>query len=135
MTLRILPPSPPPAGAFADSGSDSGWTGWRAFPDPRAGGFVHAPIGHGVYELRNRATGERILVGRSSNVASHFSTLLPPPFGPATRRMGATRAYILRHLGDLSYRTRACASETAAAREKRRMLRGHDYLFGGGNRS
>lgn len=28
------------------------WSEWRRFPDPATGGFLTAPIGPGVYDLR-----------------------------------------------------------------------------------
>ena len=30
------------------------WSGWLAFPDPEEDGYLFAPFGPGVYELRNR---------------------------------------------------------------------------------
>ena len=31
------------------------WSDWLPFPDPRQAGYLNAPLGAGVYELRPRA--------------------------------------------------------------------------------
>lgn len=30
------------------------WSDWKSFPDPRKGGYLNAPFGSGVYQLRNK---------------------------------------------------------------------------------
>ena len=51
------------------------------FRDPGSFGELSAPFGPGVYELRNRKTGELVLFGMSKNVAYRMSSLLPQPDG------------------------------------------------------
>ena len=41
------------------------WSRWQPFPDPRLGGYLSAPFGLGVYELRNRKSGELVLYGKA----------------------------------------------------------------------
>lgn len=95
------------------------WSKWRPFPDPRRGGVLVSPIGPGVYELRNAATGELVLFGRCDYCASRMSS--PLPGGGGTRKNTKKRKYVRRHLNDIEYRTRACAS--------------HQESFCGGNYS
>lgn len=33
---------------------NTGWSNWKSFPDPRKGDYLIAPLGSGVYQLRNR---------------------------------------------------------------------------------
>ena len=62
------------------------WSRWVPFPDPQSGGFLKAPFGLGVYELRDRETGNLILYGMSKNVSTRMSSLLPNPPGTGTRK-------------------------------------------------
>jgi len=64
------------------------WFAWRQFPDFKAEGFPEASAGPGVYELRQRSTGKRILVGESKTLAKRMQSLLPA----LDRRMNPTRA-------------------------------------------
>ena len=97
------------------------WTRWHPFPDPAAGGYLHAPFGPGVYELRRRASGELILYGKSKNVARRMSSILPRPLGAGTRNNSAKRECVAEHLADIDYRTKACADEATATAEERKL--------------
>ena len=112
-------------------GADFDWTDWKLFPDPRKGGYLHAPVGPGVYELRNKKTNELILFGRGKNAAKRMTSLLPEPWGSGTRRNHAKREYVGNYLAQIEYRTCACPSD-AAARQLERTLRARaeEYLFG-----
>jgi hypothetical protein len=89
------------------------WSEWRPFPDPRRDGILSAPIGAGCYELRHRD--ERlILFGTSKNVAYRMASLLPAPWGAGGRSNADKRAYVLKHLEDIEYRTCAIATGKAA---------------------
>jgi hypothetical protein len=80
------------------------WSEWRPFPDPRKKGILIAPFGAGCYELRHRD--ERlILFGTGQNLAYRMSSLLPAPYGAGTRNNADKRAYVLKHLDDIEYRT------------------------------
>lgn len=104
------------------------WSEWQAFPDPRAGGYLDAPFGPGVYELRNKATDELVLFGKSIHVAKRMTSLLPPPFGSGTRNNTAKRDYILYNLPDIEYRTKPCASDDEAKAEER-LLKKNKHLY------
>ena len=105
------------------------WSSWSAFPDPRRGEYLVAPFGPGVYELRNRRTGEMVLFGKSKNVADRMSSLLPPPLGAGHRTNMDKRKYVLSNLSKVEYRTKACTSKEEADREEN-LLRGEkQYIF------
>lgn len=71
------------------------WSKWRPFPDPLSEGVLVAPLGPGVYELRNAATSELVRFGRSDHCAHRMSSLLPD--GAGTRNNTAKRGYVQRH--------------------------------------
>jgi hypothetical protein len=81
------------------------WSEWRPFPDPRKKGILIAPFGAGCYELRHRSNKSLILFGTSKNVAHRMSSLLPKPHGAGNRDNSDKRAYVLKHLDDIEYRT------------------------------
>ena len=106
------------------------WALWRSFPDPKRGGYLSAPFGPGVYELRNRASGELIYCGEASNVAKRMTSLLPTDAGGAgTRNNWRLRRSVLGHLADIEYRTKACANKNKAKSEESRQLKDNNYLF------
>lgn len=107
------------------------WSRWHPFPDPRAHGVLRAPLGPGVYDLRNRETGEAVLFGIGGRCALRMSSLLPRPYGAGTRNNEAKRRYVLDHIADIEYRTLACATRAEAAEVERAIKRerGHEYRF------
>ncbi len=76
------------------------WSTWRSFPDPRKGGYLCAPFGPGVYELRNSSTGESVLSGSGKNLAYRMSSLLPKPHGAGARNNEEKRKHVLDYLGN-----------------------------------
>jgi hypothetical protein len=90
------------------------WSEWLPFPDPRSKGYVTAPFGPGVFELRLRATKERILYGRSKNVAYRMTSLLPLPDGTGSRSSSEKMTFLSEHLPEIEYRTIAAADEDEA---------------------
>ena len=106
------------------------WSAWRAFPDPEDGGLLHAPFGAGVYQLRNRKTGEMVLFGESKNVATRMPTLLPPPLGAGggQRSNEKKKQYVQRYRSNIDYRTKACADKSSAVAEERTFSK-KDYMF------
>lgn len=110
------------------------WSEWRPFPDPREGGYLIAPFGPGVYELRHHSTGQGILFGEGGNLAARMSSLLPEPLGCGTRRNEGKRRHVLEHLADVEYRTMATDSREDAKMAEayiraRRGKRPGDFLF------
>lgn len=105
------------------------WSRWRPFPDPRIGGYLSAPFGPGVYELRNRNTSERILFGQGGNTAFRMSSLLPKPHGMGERSNKHKRKYVWDHLHHIEYRSKACADTNEARDEERDLKKRYAYLF------
>ena len=104
------------------------WSRWRAFPCPRKGGHLNAPFGPGVYELRNRATGEMVYGGKGKHVGKRMLSLLPPPHGWGKRNNMGLREYVELNLADIEYRTKACATDDDAKAEERRFNK-YEYVF------
>jgi len=107
----------------------SRWSRWRPFPDPRSGGHLSAPFGPGVYELRNRMSGELPLFGKSRNVAKRMSSLLCRPLSSGTRHNSPTREYVLKQLPNIDYRTKGCAKERVAKAAERKLRAANEYRF------
>ena len=106
------------------------WSAWQQFPDFKAEGYPEASVGPGVYELRNRSTGERVLVGKSVTLARRMKSLLPKSHGgTGTRNNWRKREYVAEHQADIEYRTHDCATDAEAKRLERRMLNAHTYIF------
>jgi hypothetical protein len=51
------------------------WSSWKNFPNAERGEHVEAPIGPGLYEVRNIATGDLAAFDASANVAHALSAL------------------------------------------------------------
>ena len=106
------------------------WSDWRQFPDFTEEGYLYVYVGPGVYELRNRETGELVLVGESANLAYRIMSLLPERCGGVgTRRNERKREYVAAHRWHIDYRTRTCATKAGAQELERRMRRDNEYIF------
>jgi 6-pyruvoyltetrahydropterin/6-carboxytetrahydropterin synthase len=103
------------------------WSDWRRFPDPKMGESLIAPIGPGCYDLRQG--NEKVLCGSSKNVAFRMTNLLPKPLGQGTRNNAKKREYVLKHLGQIEYRTVSCKNPNAAKRLEDELRRSGSYLF------
>lgn len=106
------------------------WSAWRQFSDFKAEGFPEASAGPGVYELRHRSTGKRILVGESKTLAKRMRSLMPKSHGGrGTRNNSGKRDYVAEHLPDVQYRTCDCATKAEAQALERRLFGKHSYVF------
>jgi len=83
------------------------WSIWLTFPDPRNQGVLIAPFGPGVYQVRNKNTGEFVLFGKGKNLAYRMTSLLPYPHGQGVRKNLDKREYILNNIENIEYRTMA----------------------------
>lgn len=79
------------------------WSEWRRFPNPDLCQYLIAPIGYGVYQLRNARTGEYVLFGMGKCLSARMSSLSPK--GQGTRNNSDKVNYIKNHLDDIEYRT------------------------------
>jgi hypothetical protein len=104
------------------------WSEWRLFPDPRKYGTIIAPFGPGCYQLRNGK--QLVLYGSGGHVAQRMTSLLPKPLGSGTRNNAGKREYVSKRLGEIEYRTLACATLDDAKTEERELRsRRSEYLF------
>ena len=103
----------------------SSWGLWRPFPNHETGGSIEAPIGPGVYEVRNADTGELIAFGPANSVAQALSKLTQPASGFRSLFARKPRAH---RSGDLEYRTFS-ASSTGEAKSAADRLLGRREAF------
>ena len=89
----------------------TGWSEWRAFPNPEKKEYLYAPFGPGVYQLRNKKTGVFVLFGTGGHLAQRMTSLLPEPYGKGTRRNTDKRNYVWDNIDDVEYRTIALESD------------------------
>ena len=106
------------------------WTSWCSFPDPKLGGYLSAPFGPGVYELRDQKSDKLLYCGEGNNLAKRMTSLLPSDKGGSgTRKNACLRKYLHDNLANIEYRTRACASKSKAEEEERIQLSNNNYRF------
>lgn len=98
------------------------WSAWLPFPDPRHHGILTAPIGAGCYELRRTDIDEKVLFGRSKNVAYRMTSLLPGEWGQGGRNNAKKRQYVFDHVNCIEYRTIACVDEQEAKNVESQFL-------------
>jgi hypothetical protein len=89
------------------------WSSWKRFPDPDSGNNLEAPIGAGLYEVRNALTGGEVAFGSADNVADTLSTLNFNGFRSRFWRVFRGQPRTL-HIPDLEYRTLATANRAEA---------------------
>jgi hypothetical protein len=105
------------------------WTEFSPFPSPLQRGYLLAPFGAGVYELKNVKTKELVYIGEGNHVALRMTSLLPTPFGEGTRNNLPLRSYIIENINDIHYRTFACSDKSDAKQLQDRMMETNKYIF------
>jgi hypothetical protein len=105
------------------------WTDFVPFPSPLKRGYLYAPYGAGVYELKNIKTNELIYVGESDHTACRMSSLIPGPLGTGGRNNLKLRKYIFEHIEDVHYRTLACENKPIANQIQVEMISHNKYLY------
>ena len=96
------------------------WSGWKRFPDAKVGGFVEAPIGPGVYEVRHAQTGRVVAFGHARNVANAITDLkVNGGISPLSRLF--RRQPLVSRVSELEYRTYAAASRAEAKTAANRL--------------
>lgn len=105
------------------------WSEWKKFPNPKKGEYLIAPFGKGVYELKNRKTGELILFGESINVAYRMTSLLPPPEGQGGRKNTKKKEYVRDNINDIEYRTIPFDNKKDMNEWENNLKKNHNYKF------
>ena len=106
---------------------EKGWSEWKPFPDSKKKGYLCAPFGCGVYQLRNAKTCEYVLFGRSKHVAYRMCSLHLS--GPDTRNNVKKKKYVTEKLPYIEYRTIAFNSEKEALSFEAFVKKQEDYIF------
>ena len=107
------------------------WTTWKRFPNAERGEHVEAPIGPGIFEVRDMATGDLAAFDASANVAHALAALRKPRTRSWTKLFGGERRPLKG--ADLEYRTCA-ASSLSEARMMVQALRGRRQVYWRGSR-
>lgn len=107
---------------------NTGWSDWKSFPDPRKGEYLYAPLGSGVYQLRNKKTNEFVLYGTSKSLAYRMASLLPALPGAGIRMNKDKQNYVLNNLQDIEYRTMSFIDNDAKGFESY-IKKEETYLF------
>lgn len=108
---------------------NTGWSDWKSFPDPRKGEYINAPLGSGVYQLRNKKTNGYVLFGTSKHLAHRMTSLLPKPHGAGTRNNEDKQNYVLSNIQDIEYRTISFINNDDAKRFETYIKFVEQYLF------
>jgi hypothetical protein len=84
------------------------WAEWKRFPKAERGEHVEAPIGPGIYEVREAATGALFSFGAAGSVAQALAGL--------TARPGSFKSWLGfgEGPGNLNLEYRTCATSTRA---------------------
>jgi hypothetical protein len=104
------------------------WSNWKRFPDPQAGESLQAPIGPGLYEVRNAVSGDLVAFDYSGQVASALSQLLPDDSAPFWRRF-LQRDPVVHRSRDLEYRTLATTTKEEARLIAFRLIERRHSVF------
>ncbi len=106
-----------------------GWNKWRKFSNPQKGDYLYAPLGFGVYQLKNAQTDEFVLFGKSKHPAQRMTSILPSPYGTGTRKNPPKRNYVLNNLNDIVYRTMAFKDDNSAKSFELYIKSLHVHIF------
>ena len=83
------------------------WTEWKRFPKAERGEHLEAPIGPGIYEIREAATGGLFTFGAADSVAQALAAVAMPQRSFTSWFRGSVPT-----TPNLEYRT--CATSTKA---------------------
>lgn len=106
---------------------------WKKLPNPLKGEFLSVPISPGVYQIRNRLTGEYVLFGRGENLAYRFCSLfLKELYGKGTRKNVKKINFVGQNLENLEYRFMPKDSVNGAKEIEREVKEQYNHLFEAG---
>ena len=105
------------------------WSNWYSMPSPETCRNIKGPEKFGVYQIRNKKTGQLILFGESKYCRERMRSLFPKPYGTGTRNNENKRTYVLQNWKDLEYRTTETTSKAEAVRIDRQLKSDNNHLF------
>ncbi len=74
---------------------ESMWSEWQLMPSPENCRNITGPKNSGVYQIRNKQTGNLILFGSGKKCQKRMKSLFPPPHGTGTRNNLKKRNHVL----------------------------------------
>jgi hypothetical protein len=74
---------------------ESMWSEWQLMPSPENCRSITGPKNSGVYQIRNKQTGNLILFGSGKKCQKRMKSLFPPPHGTGTRNNLKKRNHVL----------------------------------------
>ena len=98
-------------------------------PSPENARSIDGPIGPGVYQLKQKSTGQFILFGIGVECRKRMKSLFPEPYGTGERRNDRKRSFVLSNWKDLEYRTLQINSRGEAKEIEDRIKDEHNHLF------
>jgi hypothetical protein len=111
------------------------WSNWKPFPSPENCRNIEVIEGlalydgPGVYQIRNKKTGEYILFGIGIRLQERMQSLMPKPYGKGSRNNEYKRQYILDNYQDLQYRTFHTDTREEAADIERAIKQKNNHRF------
>ena len=105
------------------------WSPWEAFPDPEEKGWLTAPFGPGIFQLRHKSNGQLLTYGSAKHCAHRMTSLLPPPLGLGTHKNENLLNYIADHLEDIEYQCIACTDEKQMKKAEAFVKEAGQFLF------
>jgi excinuclease UvrABC nuclease subunit len=105
------------------------WCDWKPMPGPTECRNIIGPEGPGVYQIRNKKTGQYIQFGESQNCRKRMKSFFPKPYGAGTRNNEMKRNYILTNWKVLEYRTCPTNSKAEAVEIDRNLESLNNHLF------
>lgn len=107
----------------------SAWTNWRAMPSPQDCRLINAPSGPGVYQIKNKVTGQLIQFGIGVKCQERMKSLFPEPYGCGKRNNSNKREYIFSNWKNLEYRTFATLTRAEAKLIEDSLKAENNHLF------
>ena len=106
-----------------------GWTSWKAMPSPQNCRMIEGPPGSGIYQIKNKVTGQLIQFGIGVECQYRMKSLFPAPHGTGKRNNSNKRQYILDNWKDLEFRTYATDTRPEAKQIEDKLKAQNNHLF------
>jgi len=105
------------------------WTLWKSMPSPADCRKIEGPEGPGIYQIRNKLSGQFIQFGIGIRCQYRMKSLFPKPFGTGTRNNEDKRKYLLQNWQLLEFRTMATNTREEAKTIEDGIKAQNNHLF------